>query len=245
MSDNFVKIKDPTSLPTKVENLIKEAIISKKYKSGEQIPGEIELSKKLGVSRSVVREAIKSLCSLGFLEIRRGINSGTYVSDLNKLYFKENFVDLIRLDRLSIKNLTQARLFLEPEVVRLTVENATEQDLELMNQNLKDYDSSDDINQKVYLSGTFHKIIAKACGNPLYSFFIDSIMDFSEAFILTTQPKTKVVGNTHEHKGIFEAIKNRNVKEAQELTLHHINFTIAEMQKMEKTYLRLLEESSR
>ena len=244
MAEDFIKIKDSTSLPTKVEKLIKEAIIAKKYLSGEQLPGEIELSKKLGVSRSVVREAIKSLCSLGFLEIRRGINSGTYVSDLNKLYFKENFVDLIRLGRLSIKELTQARLFLEPEVVRLTIENATEQDLELINQNLKDYDSADGIDQKVSLGGLFHKLIAKACGNPLYSFFMDSIMDFSEAFIKTTQPETKAVGNTHEHKGIFEAIKNRDAEKAYKLTVHHINVSITEMQKMEKTYLRLLEKGS-
>jgi len=244
MPEDFIKINDSISLPTKVEKIIKEAIIAKKYRPGEQLPGEIELSKKLGVSRSVVREAIKSLCSLGFLEIRRGINSGTYITDLNKLYFKENFVDLIRLDKLSIKNLTQARLFLEPEVVRLTIKNATEQDLELIYQNLKDHDSSDDIDQKIYLGGLFHKAVAKTCGNPLYSFFMDSIMDFSEAFIKTTQPKTKAVGNTHEHKDIFEAIKNRDTKKACELTVNHINFSITEMRKMEKTYLRLLEKGS-
>lgn len=245
MAEDFVKINDSTSLPSKVEKLIKEAIIAKKYQPGEQLPGEIELSKKLGVSRSVVREAIKSLCSLGFLEIKRGINSGTYVSDLNNIFFKENFVDLIRLDKLSVKDLTQARLLLEPEIVKLTIENGTEEELAMIKQNLKDYDSSEDTDERIHLGGLFHKIVAKACGNPLYSFFMDSIMDFSEAFIRTTQPDTRVVGNTYEHKDIFEAIKNRDQEKANQLIIQHIEYSVAEIQKMEKTYLRLLEQKSK
>jgi GntR family transcriptional regulator, transcriptional repressor for pyruvate dehydrogenase complex len=244
MSANFTKITDSTSLSAKVEESIKEAILSRKYRSGEQLPGEIELTKQFGVSRSVVREAIKSLRSIGFLEIRRGVNSGTYVSDLNKLYLKENFSDLIRLRRLSVNHLTQVRLFLEPEVVRLAITEATENDLALIEQNIQEWDSCEDTKQRVFLGGFFHTLIGRACGNPLYSILMENIMDFSEAFVLTTQPDTRIIGTSHEHTFIFQAIKNKDFDKAEKLTTQHIISSVEVMQELEKKYLELLEMQS-
>jgi DNA-binding FadR family transcriptional regulator len=72
MPKNFNRINDAESLSWKVEKAIKEAIISGTYQPREQLPGEIDLSNQFGVSRPVVREAMKSLKSRGFLEIKRG-----------------------------------------------------------------------------------------------------------------------------------------------------------------------------
>ena len=93
MPKNFSRISDAESLSWKVEKAIKEAIISGTYQPREQLPGEIVLSNQFGVSRPVVREAMKSLKSRGFLEIKRGKGGGSYVSNLDQLFFKENFTD--------------------------------------------------------------------------------------------------------------------------------------------------------
>jgi len=242
MSKDFKNINDANSLSWKVEKAIKEAIISGKYQSGEQLPGEIELSNQFGVSRPVVREAIKSLKSRCFLEIRRGKGGGSYISDLNQLFFKENFADLIRLNRIKVDHLVQARLFLEPEVVKLSVVNATDQDLHTIKNNLLEFDETTDTDIRVRLSSEFHKLIGRSCGNPLYSILMDSIMDFYEAYIRVIKPATEILNNVEDHPRIFDAMAKRDAENAIRLVKRHITTTIDRMIKMEKTYLRLVKK---
>lgn len=244
MSKDFIKINDSNSLTWKVENSIKEAIISGKYQPGDQLPGEIELSSQFGVSRPVVREAIRSLKSRNFLEVRRGKGGGSYVSDLNKLFFKENFSDLIRLNQIKVDHLVHARLFLEPEVVKLAVANITEQDLSMLRDNFLEAESATDVDKRVRLNGQFHRLIGRSCKNPLYSILMDNIMDFYEAYIRVVKPVTEILTNPGDHQKIYKAIADRDVEKSIKLTKLHITTTIDKMIKMEKTYLDLVDKQS-
>ena len=136
MSD-FKKIKRATNLYEDVVNEIKKAILSGKYKTGEALPSETELARQFGVSRPVIREGIRVLQSRGFLEIRRGTTGGAFVRDLHQLPFMEDFADLIRYRRVKVDHLAKARLLLEPEVCRLTAQNASEKQIREL-QNLLD-----------------------------------------------------------------------------------------------------------
>ncbi|MBN2059479.1 MAG: FadR family transcriptional regulator [Deltaproteobacteria bacterium] len=244
MSHEFKKINDTKSLYGKVEKAVKESILSGKFQTGEQLPGEIELSSQFGVSRPVIREAIKSLNSRGFLEIRRGKGGGSYVSDLSHLFFKENFADLIRLNRVKVDHLVNARLLLEPEVVKLSVMNAIDLDLYKIKNNLLESQMTEDIDKRVSLNGEFHKLIGRSCGNPLYSILMDSIMDFYEAYLRVIKPVTEVLTNVDDHPKIYNAIEKRDAEKAIMLTRRHIKSTIEKMIKLEKTYLKLVAEQS-
>lgn len=94
MNKSFSKINDTNSLSWKVEKIIKEAIISGTYQPGEQLPGEIDLSNQFGVSRPVVREAMKSLKSRGFLDIRRGKGGGEATSATWTSYFSKKILPI-------------------------------------------------------------------------------------------------------------------------------------------------------
>jgi GntR family transcriptional repressor for pyruvate dehydrogenase complex len=240
----FSRINDANSLSWKVEKAIKEAIISGTYQPREKLPGEIELSNQFGVSRPVVREAMMSLKSRGFLEIRRGKGGGSYVSNLDQLFFKENFTDLIRLKKIQVDDLVQARLFIEPEVVKLVVANATEQDLNKIQKNLIEFEETTDPDIRARLVTEYHKLIGRPCGNPLYSVLMDSIMDFYEAYMRVIKPSSQLLNNIEDHSKIYQAIKERDTEKAVKLTKRHITTTIDNMIKMEKTYLRLVEKQS-
>ena len=60
------------------ETLKKMIVEEQKYKYGEKLPNENELSQELGISRTTLREAIRTLISVGILVVKRG--KGTYVS---------------------------------------------------------------------------------------------------------------------------------------------------------------------
>ena len=123
MGQSIKKIERPGSLSMEALKFIKELIFRGDYTPGDALPGEIELSGLLGVSRPVLREAIRVLQAQGFLEILRGKQGGTYVADLNRISFGENLEALIRMKKLSIADVNNERLLIEPEVFRLAALN--------------------------------------------------------------------------------------------------------------------------
>lgn len=239
MSD-FKKLKRATNLYEDVVNEIKKAIISGKYKTGEALPSETELARQFGVSRPVIREGIRVLQSRGFLEIKRGITGGAFVKDLYKLPFMEDFADLIRYRRIKVDHLARARLLLEPEVCRLTAQNASDKDIREMQSLLDSYDLIKERDKLDPLYAMFHRLVGRACRNPIYSIIMENIMDFTESFIKTMKPVTTIIHNESDHDEIMEAFRQRDSEKAAEVGTRHAMDILREMKKLEDTYLKLL-----
>lgn len=235
----FDRIGRSKNLYEQAVKTIKDAILSGRYRSGESLPNETALAEQLGVSRPVVREALKSLQSRGLLEVRRGTKGGAYVKELDHLAFGEDFADLIRLRAITVEHMAQARLFLEPEIIRLAAMNATHQDLADMEELLSEYRATSDKDKQVSLNAVFHKLLGRASGNPLYSILMETIMDFTERFVRTIKPVTRIIHNDSEHREMFEAVKDRNSDRAAEIARRHIADIVDKMRKLEGTYLEL------
>lgn len=106
------KIKKPIHLREQVYSRVKRALLNGFYKQGERVT-EVEVASQLGVSRTPVREALRMLAELGFLETRE---SGGYRVPLLD---EENIVDLIDI-----------RLLLEPQAMRMAIESRTQDQLD-------------------------------------------------------------------------------------------------------------------
>jgi GntR family transcriptional repressor for pyruvate dehydrogenase complex len=240
MMKNFAKIKRPSSLVEEITSKLKEAIISGVHQPGEALPSETQLAAQLGVSRPVIRESIKSLQSKGFLEVRRGTKGGAFVLDLSEASFSETLADLIRFRKATVDHLAQARLFLEPEIVRLVAKNASDKDLERIRNLLLEYDRTEEGDRLVTLNADFHRLLGRACGNPFYSVLMESIMDFTEAFVRTIKPVNQIIHNDKDHKDIVKAIESHDPDLAVEVSTRHCNSILDKMRKLEKTYLQLV-----
>ena len=244
MPGKLSKIKQMPSLYQGVVNILKEAIIAGRYLPGEALPSEMELAAQLGVSRPVVREALRALQSSGFVVIRRGIKGGAFVGDAARLGLGDNLADLIRLRRVTVAHLYQVRSHLEPEVCRLAALNASEEQLEKISQMLDEYRAADSDDQRVTLNARFHRLIARACGNPLYGLIMDSIMDFTEGFVRTIKPQGRLIHNDEEHVQILAALMARDPEAAERLMRGHAESIDREMQSLEETYLRIKDENA-
>jgi DNA-binding FadR family transcriptional regulator len=198
------------------------------------------LTEQFGVSRNVIREAIRLLQSRGFLEIRRGPKGGAFVQDLHPATISENLSDLIRVGFVTIEHLTQARMYLEPEVFRLAALNAAEEDVAEIENLLAEYDMTADNDKQVTLNCDFHRRVGKACGNPLFSVLVQSIMDFTERFVRTINPTRHIVHQQGEHRHLFDAIKNHDPAGAFTLAQNHIAHLHNEMEGLKETYEDLL-----
>ena len=102
-------------------------VLEGRFQPGEKLPNELELSESLGVSRTTLRDAIRTLTARGVLEVRRG--KGTFVSEQAGATDPFGFD---RLDRVKgqLRDLFELRGIVEPQAARLACRRATETELE-------------------------------------------------------------------------------------------------------------------
>lgn len=238
----FTKIKKDGNLYEDVLKELKKAILSGVYPTGALLPSETELARQLGVSRPVVREALRSLQSNGFVEIKRGIKGGAFVRDALRLPLFDDFASFIRYRRFRVDHLAQARLLVEPEVCRLAAKNASRQEIQEMKDLVQHYAGVKNADEKDLLYSLFHRLVGRACGNPIYALLIENIMDFTEGFIRTIKPVTEFIHEDHDHDEILIALENRDPERAAEVATVHARTILEGMRKLEAVYLELLEE---
>ncbi len=239
----FARIKKQQNLYEDVTQAIKTAILSGNYPSGSPLPGETALARQFEVSRPVIREALRALQSMGYLDIKRGTKGGTFVRDIIRFPLFDDFHHFILHRRIKVDHLAQARLFLEPEVCRLAAVNATEEDIQGMKALSEGYGGkSMDVKDQMY--SHFHRLVGRACGNPIYAMLMENIMDFTEGFIRTIKPVTILIHHDHGHDEIIAAIEARNPKEAAKVAIRHATQILRAMQELEQVYLERLKDSA-
>ena len=137
-------------------------------------------------------------------------------------------------------HLARARLLLEPEVCRLTAQNATPKEFKEMQTLLDSYSLIKERDKLDMLYAMFHRLVGRACGNPIYSIIMENIMDFTESFIKAMKPLTMISHNESDHDEILEAFRHRDSEKAAEVGTKHAMDILREMKKLEDTYLELL-----
>ena len=167
-----------------VINYITDAVMSKKLRAGDKIPTEIALCKELNVSRSTVREAIKTLAALGIVEVKRGF--GTYISSSKTVFSTAPILYKMILLDTSRKECLDFRNQIEQSVIRLCAIHAEPQDIEALEASIEDMKefvaAGGAANQDALLQKdiAFHKILAHSTKNVLmeeiYNLTLDLLM---------------------------------------------------------------------
>ncbi len=125
-SGNFEKI-DTTSLVDKVEKRIIEFLTVKNLKVGDSIPKELELTEALGVSRTVIREALLRLRMMGLIESKK--KRGSVITSPDLISILEKSMDPRILDNNTLKEIFEMRLALEIGMADLIIARVTPQDI--------------------------------------------------------------------------------------------------------------------
>ncbi len=181
MEDIFrVREGRPSAVEWVIEK-IKELLIDQKLSPGDMIPNEISLAESLKVGRGTVREALKILSAYGVVEIKQG--HGTFVSSASnkRLFDPPQLFQILVQDR-DYKSLTQVRQLLEEGIVKLVIESASDEELALLDQSMKEFQkelTSDQASaQKAgALDLHYHRLLARFSHNSIveniYTFVID------------------------------------------------------------------------
>lgn len=131
-----IKSIDRSSLVDKVENKIVELLRQKKLLVGDSIPKEIELAESLGVSRTVIREALTRLRMMGLIESKKKKGSVITSPDLFGMMSKSMNPHI--LDQDTLKEIFEIRLILEIGMSDLLFQRITKKDIEELRKIISD-----------------------------------------------------------------------------------------------------------
>ncbi len=237
MVAEFSQINRSSSLSDEVADRLKESIINNIYGPGDALPNENQMASQFGVSRVVIREALKELKSKGLIEIRRGPKGGPFVTQLENVNFGEQFSDMIRLRRMTVEQLFEARLLIEPEVVRLVIKNLNMEIVDSLRDHVVRTNAESDPSKRKDLNTEFHRKLGQFCENPFYALLMSSFMDFVSRFIDVINPGTYNIHDKHIHGEITEAIAARDEVKAVTLLRSHLLDTRDSMMAQEQDYL--------
>jgi DNA-binding FadR family transcriptional regulator len=211
------------STPLQIAEYIKDEIELGMLKPGDKLPSERELVKKLSVSRSSVREAIKYLSTMEYLESFK--RKGTFVS---KKYIENKYANAQLNNILKfapIFDLMEVRMFLEEQFIVLAVKRATDSDIEKLNKVLDKIKKENDNTDFLKADLEFHLTLAESTHNvvivELMKVIIKRIYDNAEAFIESSSKTREITINTFTE--IVLQIEMRNVGTAELLYHNHIH----------------------
>jgi GntR family transcriptional regulator, transcriptional repressor for pyruvate dehydrogenase complex len=120
----FKNIGQKENLPEKVVRIITESILSEEWAPGDIMPTEPELAGEFGVSRSVIRDAVRMLIARGLVVVRHG--KGMYVSQSQNPAFSDAVLLALRRNKATAWDTEQFHALVFPEIFALAAENSTE-----------------------------------------------------------------------------------------------------------------------
>ncbi len=194
------------ALYTAVCEYIKNYILENNLKPGDPLPPEGQLADDLEVGRSSVREAVKSLQSLGIIEVRRG--NGLFVRELNFDPILETFLFGLQFNPHTLAELLQVRIWLEVAVIGDAVEHIHADELEKLEIVLKTWEQRVQAGEEYSdLDETFHQIIYGVINNQtlMKLFAVFWIVFVGLENEVTHDPDPQEVLDSHN--SILEAIK--------------------------------------
>lgn len=217
---------------------IRKAIFEGRLRPGDKLPPERELMVNFGVSKSTLREAMRSLEVLGFLEIRKGANGGAFVTEVDLKKARDCFTNFLHFKNLSLEDLAEVRLLLESYIAEKAAHTITEEDLKRLNKLneesdyiLKHHTPIESRKNEI----EFHRIIGSVTGNPILMF----ILDFVENLLIDTkeilQPGKEFSKRVlNAHKRIHKALSERDGKRVREEMIKHVHEVERDLSALQK-----------
>ena len=214
-----------TVLYKEVISQILEMIKAEEWKQGDRIPGEIELAGRFEVSRNCVREALKALGHAGILESKPGLGTFLAKDALRSIQTKE--LGQFLRDDTSLTELMEARLIIEPQLVKIAAERATDEDIARLEATVKQAMQAVKANTySVQIGLEFHMLLAQIAGNRvitrLFSSIADELRVQRSVLILSHMNKEGFLRELREHSAIVACIKRRDGEQAAELLAAHL-----------------------
>ena len=217
----FNNVKRISTVERIVENLI-TLIKTRSLHMGDKLPSERQLCEIIGVSRPILREALKALQVMNIIDIRQG--AGAYVKGLEPEDVIEHLDIVFHLDSSLYRDLYEARRVLETAVAGMAALNISDSEIEAVAENIRQAAAHINDEQKfLECDLELHGMIMKAAGNRIIPVFMQSINKLSLLLRQQSNTNPHIRQNTiRDHEGIIQALKRHDPGEAAKAMDRHI-----------------------
>lgn len=225
MSDNniFKTIPQREKLSDLVVDQLIKLIQDGALKLGDRLPPERELAENFGVSRTVIRESIRSLVAKGLLEVRAGSGAVVSIPDPSLVAESMGMIMRLRAEGDLFPQIFEVRNLLEVEIAGLAAKRATPEDIRVLEENYERMTQDCGIQETAECDVEFHAAIAQATHNGLYPIILDSVID---VLLEVRNMALSIPGAKEEaldfHREIIDCIKVKDVEGARKVMAAHI-----------------------
>jgi GntR family transcriptional repressor for pyruvate dehydrogenase complex len=211
-----------TRLYEEIIDQFRELILKGELKPGDKLPPERDLALQLNVSRTAIREALRSLESMGFIESRVG--GGTFIKEVTLDNVIKPFSGILSQDKKLMMELIEVRILLEGEIAKLAAQRINDEKIEMIDQSIRLMEK-EILRKGIGIGGdnSFHNSLAIAAENTAMSKILSMCGDLLSG---TREATLKIPGqplkSIKDHKEIFEAVKSGDGEEAKKRMQTHL-----------------------
>ena len=211
-----------TRIYEEVVNQVHDMVREGKFKAGDQLPSERELSETFKVSRTSVREALRALETQGLIVSRTG--AGNFVAELPIESLVAPLAAMLIEEKSALADIFEMRKVIEPHIASLAAERATKRDIERMKKILdKQREAVSRGETGVEADAELHFAIGRATQNQALEKLVSGLMDIlSHSREESLQTKDRRKASIESHRKILSAIEEHDKKKAREAMLFHI-----------------------
>ena len=229
-----------TSVTDQAIEEIKKYLLSGNIKTGEKLETETELSAMLGVGRSTVREAIRTLQAMGYVEIRPGKGTFAKVTSEEEIQsLRDHTRDWFTVNERTLEEFLQVRHLLEPKAAELAAAYIDPAGIADLQKSLERFEAATthekNAPELAAADRQFHIGIVRESKNQLlYQFYLQTDKLFMQYAIRSfTMLNEEYARKTlREHRNIFSAICDGDTEKAKNAMTEHLNIAKIRMNMM-------------
>lgn len=206
---------------------IREQLALGVLKPGDKLPPERDLAHQLGVSRNVLREALRSLEMAGVLRLLKGVKGGAFIQEGDTGRMNDVMRDMLSLGTISVRELSEARVHVLDLVVRLACVNARQVDLDALEDNIERTELATKegrLLDRVECSREFYRLLANSTGNKVIAMIMDSVTEIHMRFVYAKVASSGVAMSrlADRRRQLVSAIAEKNAALASRLMGAHL-----------------------
>ena len=214
-------MNETKSLCEVIADKLEYAIFNDKTINKGKLPSEMQLANAYGVSRPVIREALKILKARGLIDSRQG--APTTIAEYKVEDLQKNLARISKMKNISSTEVYAVRLALEVASARYAAQNATEEDLLALRKiNEEMQKNSNDYPLLARLDTQFHVAVAQASKNTLLAFITEAFAGLLYSVIERTVDERTAIDGVAFHDKIISAIEKGEAENASEIMRAHL-----------------------
>ncbi len=203
---------------------IERAIFATELSPGDRLQSERELAEQFGVSRITVRDALRVLEARGLIRVKVGAMGGAFVEEANTDRVAESISTLIKLRRMTLSELAEARKVVEAATAELAAQRADAAAVSRLQQNVER--ARPLLREPIThadASMDFHVELARAAGNEVLYATVEAYRELLVPSIRDLRDPKSGRATQKAHEELVEAVRRHDPEGAREIMLVHLS----------------------